>query len=261
MPKQKLIYVPQGCWAAITPNLSTEYQAIGTDGLQTCTGVIVKAKTQKCFFLCHASPLTDLLDRRDGIPAWIEIARQFQPIDTPLILTIYYDDQNDLIWILIDRIKHSCLPSGVCFQSWCAINNQHGAIFIDRANMIPTSFKGALGEKPDPLTGETFLIYDRKKYLIEDPPINDYIGDVITYLREQYKNTFFTDEISLGARQVEPGDALQKMQQYPEYCEKAFRPICICDGTTMCSLEITCQKYPEIAPIIEQNKCINHAEL
>jgi len=71
----KFIFVAQHCYAIITPETPGDVAGVFTEGLETCSGVILKASAKGCYFFCHADVDTLLNDPRDGIPAWINLIR------------------------------------------------------------------------------------------------------------------------------------------------------------------------------------------
>ena len=73
----KFIFVPQHCYAIITPNTPKEYQGLMTSGLSDCTGVMISALDQEGRYacLCHADTATVLSDPDEGIPGWIRFLR------------------------------------------------------------------------------------------------------------------------------------------------------------------------------------------
>jgi hypothetical protein len=102
------IFVPQKCYAYITPETPKHINALYTDGLNTCSGIIVKAQDNygDYIFLCHADAYTDLSDNSHGIPGWVtKIPSNLQNI------TIYYDNVDDGLYKdLIEKIiKHENL--------------------------------------------------------------------------------------------------------------------------------------------------------
>ena len=94
MPR-KFIYVPQQCYAVITPETDKEVIAgLCTDGLNVCSGIVVNASRNRYIFLCHADDKVDLFDSRDGLPAWIRRVQSMEKMDRTMSIEIRYDDSD-----------------------------------------------------------------------------------------------------------------------------------------------------------------------
>ena len=63
----QLIYVPQKCYAVITPDTDKSIVGLYTDGLSTCAGIIVKISSPSYTLLYHADARTDLSDEFEGL--------------------------------------------------------------------------------------------------------------------------------------------------------------------------------------------------
>lgn len=65
---KKFIHIPQKCLGIITPKTSEEFGGMYTEGLATCSGVVVSIAKGNWFILCHADDQTDLAT---GLPWWL----------------------------------------------------------------------------------------------------------------------------------------------------------------------------------------------
>lgn len=83
----KFVFVAQHCYAIITPETPVDVAGAFTEGLNTCSGVMLKASARGCYFFCHADACTLLDDPVDGIPAWINlIQKRYAEIYTEVVL-------------------------------------------------------------------------------------------------------------------------------------------------------------------------------
>jgi len=92
---RKFIYVPQQCYAVITPETNKrEIAGLCTDGLNVCSGVIVSANKNRYVFLCHADDKVNLFDTTDGLPSWIRRMQSMEGEARIQSIEIHYDDSD-----------------------------------------------------------------------------------------------------------------------------------------------------------------------
>jgi hypothetical protein len=73
---QKLIEVPQGCYAEMRVNQENiDVKGFCTFGMGPCCHIIVSNPNTGYMLLCHADQSTNLEDPINGMPAWLEKAR------------------------------------------------------------------------------------------------------------------------------------------------------------------------------------------
>lgn len=85
----KLIDVPQGCYAELTPSLANdEVEGFYTYGMGSCCHIIVYNKSTGYMLLCHADQSTDLADTEHGIKAWVNRATNYREARDELIINI-----------------------------------------------------------------------------------------------------------------------------------------------------------------------------
>ena len=68
----KFIYVPQGCYAAITPDTPAEVIGLVTAGMDPCSHIIVANNATRAMVLCHVDHQTNLEDPANGLSSWID---------------------------------------------------------------------------------------------------------------------------------------------------------------------------------------------
>ncbi|OGT11496.1 MAG: hypothetical protein A2X77_01675 [Gammaproteobacteria bacterium GWE2_42_36] len=92
------IYVPQQCYAVITPDTPEDVVGLCTDFLHVCSGVVVTANQSKYIFLCHADSSTNLFDSHNGLSSWIEQiihAERRRGNGGEVKIKMFYDDETE----------------------------------------------------------------------------------------------------------------------------------------------------------------------
>jgi len=119
----KFIYIPQKCFGIITPKTDRDIGGLYTEGVFSCSGVVVRVISGNWSILCHADEQTDL---EQGLRTWVHM---IPPSSGKII--VEYDTTPD------NSDEHIYTP-----QIQNAIRFLHGELRVIEPQLIYTRAEG-----------------------------------------------------------------------------------------------------------------------
>jgi len=182
-PKREYIWVPQKCYAFITPDTPKEYGGLFARGLLTCSGVTITAAASGYVFLCHADAGTDFFDHNDGILTWLSRI----PPNLWEQVRIEYQDKSGEDYHYGNSIKNALGSSGVQLVPFPASMTEAEELLVDREGKFSRDFDlslatgmGTASASPILGTGYNYNVDTRSNALCggKHPPICIFDGSV-----------------------------------------------------------------------------------
>jgi hypothetical protein len=253
--KKLFIHIPQGCYAKITPQTPANVAGLITEGLYTCTFLVVTNKYKSHLFACHIDYATNIEDRELGLPAWINEISKTAKENNYINIEIHYQkrqSEEKLLHFHSEKIKRVLKNEGFTFDetekregkrtnTYTKDKNKITITEVQHPNNINHTYGLTLREKPSESIQKAFSTLKNIFYLDGGTDLKYSEGELFDNTTKFLKK--WNNRIDLKKNIVEKihKDFLNKQREilYEDLSfkncdmedELFFPPICCFDGT------------------------------